>query len=129
MSPVDASNIADEEVRADAADVGDEEAAVCLWRDVRGSVVGELAVPVGPPFGQRVLSGWYFGGLPPGFRVDIVVINAVASRQGGQLKVGLLRDLITFCCDKCPPIKTFHITYILTIDMQMTAQYVKNISL
>ena len=71
----------------------------------------------------------FLGDLPPGFRVDIVVINAVASRQGGQLKVGLLRDLITFCCDKCPPIKTIHITYILTIDMQTTAQYVKNISL
>ena len=33
----------------------------------------------------------FLGGLPPGFRVDIVVINAVASRQGGQLKVGLLK--------------------------------------
>ena len=52
-----------EELCSDAANVGDEEAAVCLWRDVRGSVVGELAVPVGPPFGQRVLSGWCFGGV------------------------------------------------------------------
>ena len=52
-----------EELCSDAANVGDEEAAVCLWRDVRGSVVGELAVPVGPPFGQRVLSGRYFWGV------------------------------------------------------------------
>ena len=45
-----------EELCSDAADIWDEEAAVGLRRDVRGSVVGELAVPVRPPFGQIV--GW-----------------------------------------------------------------------
>ena len=45
-----------EKLCSDAADIWDEEAAVGLGRDVRGSVVGELAVPVCPPFGQIV--GW-----------------------------------------------------------------------
>ena len=57
------SSASHEELRSDAANIWDEEAAVRLRRDVRGSVVGELAVPVGPPFGQRVLSGWYFWGI------------------------------------------------------------------
>ena len=44
-----------EELSSDAANVWDEEAAVGLRRDVGGRVVGELAVPVSPPFqGQRV---------------------------------------------------------------------------
>ena len=48
MSPVDASNIADEEVRADAADVGDEEAAVGDRVDVRHHVVAQVLIPVAP---------------------------------------------------------------------------------
>ena len=45
-----------EELRSDAANIWDEEAAVRLWRDVGGSVVGELAVPVGPPCSQKCFS-------------------------------------------------------------------------
>ena len=48
------SSASHEELCSDAADIWDEEAAVGLRRDVRGSVVGELAVPVRPPFGQIV---------------------------------------------------------------------------
>ena len=43
-----------EELCSDAADIWDEEAPVRLRRYVRGGVVGELAVPVSPPFGKIV---------------------------------------------------------------------------
>ena len=46
-----------EELRSDAANIWDEEAAVRLRRDVRGSVVGELAVPVSPPFLSKRFNG------------------------------------------------------------------------
>ena len=46
--PLDPSDIADEEVRADAADVGDEKAAVGDWVDVRHHVVAQMLVPVTP---------------------------------------------------------------------------------
>ena len=43
------SSASHEELRSDAANIWDEEAAIRLRRDVGGSVVGELAVPVSPP--------------------------------------------------------------------------------
>ena len=48
FEPLDPSDIADEEVRADAADVGDEEAAVGDRVDVRHHVVAQMLVPVTP---------------------------------------------------------------------------------
>ena len=48
FEPLDPSDIADEEVRADAADVGDEEAAVGDRVDVRHLVVAQMLVPVTP---------------------------------------------------------------------------------
>ena len=48
FEPLDPSDIADEEVRADAADVGDEEAAVGDRVDVRHHVVTQMLVPVTP---------------------------------------------------------------------------------
>ena len=48
MLPVDASDVANEEVRADAADVGDEEAAVGDWVDVRHHIVAQVLIPVAP---------------------------------------------------------------------------------
>ena len=47
------SSAGHEELRSDAANIWDEEAAVRLRRDVRGSVVGQLAVPVSPPCIQK----------------------------------------------------------------------------
>ena len=48
FEPLDPSDIADEEVRADAADVGDEKAAVGDRVDVRHHVVTQMFVPVTP---------------------------------------------------------------------------------
>ena len=48
MLPVDASDVVNEEVCADAADVGDEEAAVGDRVDVRHHVVAQMFVPVTP---------------------------------------------------------------------------------
>ena len=48
FEPLDPRDIADEEVRADAADVGDEEAAVGDRVDVRHHVVAQMFVPVTP---------------------------------------------------------------------------------
>ena len=48
FEPLDPSDIADEEIRADAADVGDEEAAVGDRVDVGHNVVTQMLVPVTP---------------------------------------------------------------------------------
>ena len=48
FEPLDPRDIADEEVRADAADVGDEKAAVGDWVDVRHHVVAQVLIPVAP---------------------------------------------------------------------------------
>ena len=48
FEPLDPSDIADEEVGADAADVGDEKAAVGDGVDIRHHVVTQMLVPVTP---------------------------------------------------------------------------------
>ena len=48
FEPLDPSDIADEEVSADAADVGDEKAAVGDGVDVWDHVVTEVLIPVTP---------------------------------------------------------------------------------
>ena len=48
FEPLNPSDIADEEVSADAADVGDEEAAVGDRVDVRHHIVAQVLIPVAP---------------------------------------------------------------------------------
>ena len=48
MSPLNSCDTADEKVSPDAADIGDEEAAVGYRVDVRHNVVTQILIPVAP---------------------------------------------------------------------------------